>query len=112
MSASTEKQLTIQVSRVSIILNVLLCTMKFFAGIVAHSSAMVADAVHSASDVFGSFLVIIGANHNAAQNSYRTDFPYGQCVKLAADKSTQKRTKSPCDDNARCRSDRNGGLTP
>lgn len=82
MSASTEKQLTIQVSRVSIILNILLCSMKFFAGIVAHSSAMVADAVHSASDVFGSFLVIIGANVSGKEADQA--HPYGhermECV--------------------------------
>jgi len=62
MADLTEKQLTIRVSHVSIAVNVLLTLMKFIAGVVAHSSAMVADAVHSASDVFGSFLVIIGAN--------------------------------------------------
>lgn len=62
MSTSEEKSLMIKVSRVSIFVNIALTLMKLGAGIVAHSSAMVADAVHSASDVFGSFLVIIGAN--------------------------------------------------
>ena len=62
MSGKTEKELTVQVSRVSIFVNIALMAMKFFAGVVAHSGAMIADAVHSASDVFGSFLVIIGAN--------------------------------------------------
>lgn len=61
MSASIEKELTIKVSRVSIVINILLTLMKLLAGVVAHSGAMVADAVHSASDVFGSFLVIIGS---------------------------------------------------
>ena len=62
MSSTMEKRLTIKVSRVSIIVNIGLTLMKLVAGIAAHSRAMVADAVHSASDVFGSFLVIIGAN--------------------------------------------------
>ena len=56
MSGKTEKELTVQVSRVSIFVNIALMAMKFFAGVVAHSGAMIADAVHSASDVFGSFL--------------------------------------------------------
>ncbi len=82
MTGLDEKALTIQVSRVSIVVNVLLTLMKFIAGVVAHSSAMVADAVHSASDVFGSFLVIIGANMSGKEAD--KEHPYGhermECV--------------------------------
>ena len=82
MSASIEKELTIKVSRVSIVINILLTLMKLIAGVVAHSGAMVADAVHSASDVFGSFLVIIGAN--VSGKSADQNHPYGhdrmECV--------------------------------
>lgn len=56
--------------------------MKLLAGVVAHSGAMVADAVHSASDVFGSFLVIIGAN--VSGKAADQNHPYGhdrmECV--------------------------------
>lgn len=82
MSASTEKALTIKVSQISIATNIALTAMKLVAGIVAHSGAMVADAVHSASDVFGSFLVIIGANVSGKAADH--DHPYGhermECV--------------------------------
>lgn len=82
MTVSEEKALTIKVSRISIILNVLLTVMKLIAGVVAHSGAMVADAVHSASDVFGSFLVIIGANVSGKEAD--REHPYGhermECV--------------------------------
>lgn len=82
MSASIEKELTIKVSRVSIVINILLTLMKLIAGVVAHSGAMVADAVHSASDVFGSFLVIIGAN--VSGKAADQNHPYGhdrmECV--------------------------------
>lgn len=57
----TSKDLTIRVSRISILINLILTAGKLLAGIFGHSSAMVADAVHSASDVLGSAVVIAGA---------------------------------------------------
>ena len=77
-----EKDVTIQVSRTSITVNIGLTLMKLLAGIIAHSGAMIADAVHSASDVFGSILVIIGANISG--KAADQDHPYGhermECV--------------------------------
>lgn len=58
---NTKKE-AMKVSTVSIIVNVLLSLFKFIAGIVASSGAMISDAVHSASDVFSTFIVIIGVN--------------------------------------------------
>ena len=49
-----------RVSLVSVIGNTVLSLLKLMAGILAHSGAMISDAVHSASDVFSSFIVIIG----------------------------------------------------
>ncbi len=40
--------------------NILLSILKFAAGILGHSSAMIADAIHSASDIVASFFVYIG----------------------------------------------------
>ena len=50
----------VKVSLVSIIGNAALTLFKLLAGIIAHSGAMISDAVHSASDVFSSIIVIIG----------------------------------------------------
>ena len=47
-------------STIAIIGNIALSLLKLFAGIVAHSNAMISDAIHSASDVFSTFIVIIG----------------------------------------------------
>ena len=55
------KRVTMQVSTVGIVCNAALTVFKLVAGIVAHSSAMVADAVHSASDILGSLIAMIGA---------------------------------------------------
>ena len=55
-----EHNLAYRVSAVSIIVNLVLSFLKLLAGIVASSGAMVSDAVHSASDVFSTVIVIVG----------------------------------------------------
>lgn len=57
-----EIKLAMRVSVVSIAVNVFLSLIKFIAGIVGHSAAMVSDGVHSLSDVLSTFVVIIGVN--------------------------------------------------
>ena len=71
-----------KVSLVSIIGNLILSLLKLLAGIIAHSGAMISDAVHSASDVFSSFIVIIGVRISAKESD--KEHPYGherlECV--------------------------------
>ncbi len=59
MQQSSEK-VAIKVSIVTIILNAVLTVFKFLAGFFGHSLAMISDAIHSASDVFSTVIVIIG----------------------------------------------------
>lgn len=54
------QQVAMKVSAVSIIVNLLLSLGKLVAGILGKSGAMISDAVHSASDVLSTFIVIIG----------------------------------------------------
>lgn len=72
----------LKVSLVSIIGNALLSLFKMLAGIIAHSSAMVSDAIHSMSDVFSSIIVIIGVKISSKASD--KDHPYGherfECV--------------------------------
>lgn len=58
----TEQQVAMRVSGVSIFVNIILSLFKLFAGIIAHSGAMISDAIHSASDVASTVVVIIGVN--------------------------------------------------
>lgn len=71
-----------RVSAVSIAGNLVLSAFKLIAGIVAHSNAMVSDAVHSASDVFSTIVVIIGIR--VASKEPDKEHPYGhermECV--------------------------------
>lgn len=52
--------LAYRVSAVSIAVNLILSAFKLAAGILASSGAMISDAVHSASDVFSTVIVIVG----------------------------------------------------
>lgn len=76
------RQIVLHISRVTILCNVVLSTFKFIAGISAHSSAMLSDAVHSASDVFTTVIVMIGVK--AAGKAADKEHPYGhermECV--------------------------------
>ena len=64
-----------RVSLVSIVGNLVLSLLKLFAGIFAHSAAMVSDAIHSASDVFSSIVVIIGVHLSSKESD--KEHPYG-----------------------------------
>lgn len=57
---SQEEALAMRVSINSIAVNLILTITKLIAGVFAHSSAMLSDAVHSASDVFSTIVVMIG----------------------------------------------------
>ncbi|MBQ2705195.1 MAG: cation transporter [Agathobacter sp.] len=71
-----------RVSFVTIIGNIVLSVLKLMAGVVAHSSAMISDAIHSASDVFSTIIVIIGIK--LASKEADKEHPYGhermECV--------------------------------
>lgn len=54
------QSIAMHVSTVSVIINLVLSALKLLAGIIANSGAMISDAVHSASDVFSTFVVMIG----------------------------------------------------
>ena len=81
MSENMEKT-AMKVSIISIIANVVLAAFKLVAGILAHSSAMLSDAIHSASDVFSTFVVMIGIK--IASKEPDEEHPYGhermECV--------------------------------
>ena len=71
-----------RVAFITILQNVLLAVFKLIAGIVAHSNAMISDAIHSASDVFSTVVVLIGVK--LASKESDKEHPYGherlECV--------------------------------
>lgn len=58
----SDKKTAMKISAVSIIVNLVLSAFKMLAGIIAGSGAMISDAVHSASDVFSTIIVMVGVN--------------------------------------------------
>lgn len=81
-SADDFQRVADRVSTMSIAGNVMLSAFKLIAGIVAHSNAMISDAVHSASDVFSTVVVMIGIR--LASKKADKEHPYGhermECV--------------------------------
>lgn len=71
-----------KVSLITILQNALLSGFKLLAGILAHSNAMISDAIHSASDVISTIVVIIGIKLSSRDSD--KDHPYGhermECV--------------------------------
>ena len=71
-----------RVSKVTIAGNLVLSVFKLIAGIASHSSAMISDAVHSASDVFSTVVAVIGVK--LAAKDADKEHPYGhermECV--------------------------------
>ena len=82
LTKSEFEEVAMRVSFVSIVANILLSVFKLLAGIFAHSGAMVSDAVHSASDVFSTIVVIIGIRLSGKASD--KEHPYGhermECV--------------------------------
>ena len=81
--SETEFQKTAnKVSVITIAGNLILSVVKLLAGIIAHSNAMISDAIHSASNVFSTFVVIIGIKLAAKKPD--KEHPYGheriECV--------------------------------
>ncbi|MDN7871907.1 cation diffusion facilitator family transporter [Burkholderia multivorans] len=51
---------------VSIVLNVILATFQIAVGVIAHSQALIADGVHSISDLISDFVVLVANRHSGA----------------------------------------------
>ena len=64
-----------KVSVYTIIVNVILSVLKIIAGFWGHSSAMIADGIHTASDVITTVMVILGLT--IASKEADTEHPYG-----------------------------------
>ena len=60
MDELNQEKIAMKVSSYSIVSNIFLTIFKLLAGVIGKSGAMISDAVHSASDVFSTIVVIVG----------------------------------------------------
>lgn len=74
-SVSSREKEIYRVTIVGSIVNVLLTVLKFFAGVLGASAAMIADAVHSLSDLLTDFVVLLFVKLSSRPAD--TDHPYG-----------------------------------
>ncbi|WP_288842353.1 cation diffusion facilitator family transporter [uncultured Deefgea sp.] len=74
--AAADKQAAAKRSTwISVVVNVVLTAIQLFAGVFAHSQALIADAIHSLSDLIADFVVLF-ANHHS-QKDADADHHYG-----------------------------------
>lgn len=64
-----------KVSLITILLNIILCIFKVVAGILGKSNAMIADGIHTLSDVITTFMVILGLKISNKEKD--KEHPYG-----------------------------------
>ena len=77
-------KLAYRVSLQTIIINVLLSAGKLIAGLAAHSGAMLSDAMHSASDVLSTLLVIVGVRMAGKKSDERHEYGHERMECVAA----------------------------
>ena len=82
MDKKANENLAMQVSFVTILGNFLLTVFKLMAGVAAHSGAMVSDAIHSASVVQSTSVVLVGVKLSGKESD--KEHPFGherfECV--------------------------------
>ena len=72
-----------KVTIVGSVVNFLLLLFKFFAGIVGHSAAMLADAVHSLSDFVTDIIVLVFVRLSSKPEDADHDYGHGKYETLA-----------------------------
>ncbi len=79
---NTFQKTAMKITKRSMLLNFLLFVGKLSVGLLAHSGAMVSDAIHSASDVASTLIVMLGVRASAKESD--KEHPYGhermECV--------------------------------
>lgn len=81
-NAAEMKNIAMRISTTTVVVNLALSVFKLVAGLVASSGAMISDAIHSASDVISTFIVMIGVHISGKEPD--KEHPYGherfECV--------------------------------
>ena len=72
-----------KVTIIGSVVNVLLLVLKFVAGVLGHSSAMVADAVHSLSDFLTDIVVLVFVTISGKPNDKKHEYGHGKFETLA-----------------------------
>lgn len=82
MTSSREKKIY-KVTAIGSVVNILLVVFKFIAGFVGRSSAMVADAVHSLSDILTDLIIIVFVKQASKPIDHTHEYGHGKFETLA-----------------------------
>ena len=76
------KRIVVRVSVITIIGNTLLSIIKFLAGILSNSGAMISDAIHTVSDVATTIIAMFGAYIGNSEKDYNHQYGHEriECV--------------------------------
>ena len=77
MSGNAREKKIFKVTLQGSLVNLLLMLFKFFAGIFGHSSAMIADAIHSLSDFVTDFIVLAFVKVSSKPRDENHDYGHG-----------------------------------
>ena len=72
---SVKKQVAKRSTLVSVVVNISLATVQIIVGFISHSSALIADGIHSLTDLISDFVVLF-ANHHSSKSADE-DHNYG-----------------------------------
>ena len=75
LNLAHRKKASQKVTLVGAVINLLLAILKIIAGIIGHSSALIADGIHSLSDLLSDGIVLYAAKH--ADEAPDAEHPYG-----------------------------------
>lgn len=81
--ASTREKEILRITWIGSIVNFILVIVKLLAGIIGHSAAMVADAIHSLSDFVTDIIVILFVNISGKPEDEGHDYGHGKYETLA-----------------------------
>ena len=84
MESNNLEKIAVKTSVVTIIMNTVLSVFKLLAGIFSASYALISDAVHSASDVFSTIIVIIGVKISSKKADKKHPFGHERFECVAA----------------------------
>ena len=78
MAEENRKKEIVRITLWGSVANFLLLVLKFVAGIVGHSSAMIADAVHSLSDFVTDIIVLLFIHISSKPKDHSHDYGHGK----------------------------------
>jgi len=83
-SLKTEEREGIRITLIGAIINAFLILLKFLAGVLGHSQALIADAIHSASDLFTDAIVLFGLRVGRKEPDENHQFGHARLETLAS----------------------------